>query len=157
MEERKRSLIDNIWFVVPASILGMFVIGVVDFNAWYYWFSIAISWIVADAILSWFIKGGGGILMVPVEGTHRTVSKGHGYLAFLISIFGVTLVSSYVTPWIYSVTGLAVVLSSIAARSSPTSAQVDLMTVALCSGIVGILAFLDLKARFYKRTTKSEM
>jgi len=158
MEARKRSLVDNIWFVVPLSIIVMFLIGIVDFNAWYYWFSIAISWVIAESILSWFIKGGGGIIIVPAESTHRTVTKGHGYLVFLISIFAVTWISTYVTPWIYQVTGLAVVLSAFAATGAilPT-AQADLIAIALCSAIIGILVFADLKVRFYKRKGASEV
>jgi hypothetical protein len=152
MEERRRSLIGNIWFILPVSIIAMVVVGVVDFSAWYYWFSIAISWVIAESILSWFIKGGGGIIIVPAESTHRTVTKGHGYLVFLISIFAVTWISTYVTPWIYQVTGLAVLLSAFAATGTNLPpAQVDLITVALCSGLIGILVFLDLKVRFYTR------
>jgi hypothetical protein len=151
MFEERRSL-THLVFAVVGSILVLTAIGLFVFDIWSQLFSIAISWVIADFILSLFIRGGGGIVQLPHVSGNITVTKGRAYLAFLIAIFAVTLISSVATGWLFQVTGLAV--SSVVAVGFSLSLppeQIGSMTILLCSSLVGVLVFLDLKARFYAR------
>jgi len=151
MFEERRSLTHLVSAVVR-SIIVLTVIGLFVFDIWSELFSIAISWVIADFMLSLFIRGGGGIVQLPNVSGNVTVTKGRAYIAFLIAIFVVTLTSSVATGWLFQMMGLAV--SSVVAIGFSLSLppeQIGSMTILLCSSLVGVLVFLDLKARFYAR------
>jgi hypothetical protein len=149
MLEESRSL-THLVLAVAWSIIVLTVVGLFVFNIWLQLFSIAISWVIADFILSLFIRGGGGIVQLPHVSGNITVTKGRAYIAFLIAIFSVTLISSLTTGWLFQMTGLAV-SSIVAIGLSLPPTQTNSMTILLCSSLVGVFVFLDLKARFYAR------
>jgi hypothetical protein len=146
----EQSSLTRLVLAVVSSVIVLTGIGLVVFDTWFQLFSIAISWVIADFILSLFIRGGGGIVQLPHVSGNVTVTKGRAYLAFLIAIFAVTLISSGATEVLFRVTGLAV--SSVAATGvSLPPAQAGLVTIVACNVLVGGLVFLDLKTRFYAR------
>jgi hypothetical protein len=153
MQRRKRSRFDNLLVVVPASIVALTLVGLVAFNIWFGLFSIAISWVVADFALSLFIRGGGRIVQLPPVSGTQTVTPGRAYLGFLIAIFIVTLLGSISTDWLFRIAGFTV-SSVMGIGVSLPPAQIGPLTILLCSGLVGVLVFFDLKARFYKRAPR---
>jgi hypothetical protein len=149
MLEQRRSL-THLMFAVVGSIIVLTLVGIFLFDTWLELFSIAISWVIADFILSVFIRGGGGIVQLPHVSGSVTVTKGRAYLAFLIAIFLVTFISSLATGWLFQIAGLAVSsVVSIGLSESLPPAQIGSLTILLCSLLVGILVYADLKARFY--------
>lgn len=147
MLEQRRSL-THLVLAVAGSIIVLTVVGLFVFDIWLKLFSIAISWVIADFILSSFIRGGGGIVQLPHVSGNVTVTKGRAYLAFIIAILVVTFISSLATGWLFQITGLAV-SSVVAIELSLPPAQIGSLTILLCSLLVGILVYADLKARFY--------
>jgi len=147
--EETRSL-RNLILSIAGSIIVLTLVGWIVFDWWFELFSIAISWVIADVILSAFVRGGGGIFQIPhVSGT-VTVTKGRAYLAFLVSIFAVTLISSGATQVLYEMTGIAI--RTVAATGvTLLPIQVAWTTLLVCNILVGCLVFLDMKARFYAR------
>ena len=118
---------------------------------------------IADVVLTaFFVRGGGGWLKIPWgEDSELFKGKGRGYVVFLLGIVVSPIASSVITEWMLTVIGLAV--TSIAATNSTTIRPIEPMlhviasnpgflTLVIANCAVGILVFLDLTARFYKRS-----
>lgn len=150
MLEERRSL-THLVAAVAGSIIVLTIVGMIAFDAWFQLFSIAISWVIADFLLNLFIRGGGGIVQLPHVSGNVTVTKGRAYLAFLIAIFVVTLISTLGKDWLFQITGIALSSTVAAAGMILPPTQVGIVTIFLCSFLVGVLVYADLKARFYPR------
>jgi hypothetical protein len=81
MYERKKSRLAP---AIIGSIAVLIVVGLFAFDLWFGLFSIAISWVIADFVLSLVMRGGGGIVQLPPVSGTEAVTKGRAYLAFLI-------------------------------------------------------------------------
>jgi uncharacterized membrane protein YedE/YeeE len=111
------------------------ILGIFFPTYWVYVFSVAVSFVASDLILSLIIIGGKGLAIIPPLG-HEIRTKGHSYLAFLFGIVASTLFSSYIAD---------IVLDVI---ESSTKWFEDVMWFSLA--LVGVVYF-DLQARFYER------
>ena len=110
-------LLGNEYFAIIFSILMFFLLFLVDRNVWGYLFAILISYLIANLISTvFFIKGGKGIVQIPLSGNTLTKSMGYGYIAFLSAIIIGTLVSAFfadlLTKWINDSNEPAIVIIS---------------------------------------------
>lgn len=156
-------ILDNSIATVICSVAALTFIGWIWFPMWNYIYSASVGWVVADVVLTTlFVRGGGGWLKIPWgEDSELFKGKGRGYAVFLIGIILSPIASSVITEGMLSGIGLAV--TSIAARNSTTITPIEPMlhviasnpsffTLLVANCVVGVLVFLDLNARFYKKS-----
>jgi hypothetical protein len=94
-----------------------------------------LAWLSSDAFFVLFIRGGSGIVQIPVFGS-KSQFKGIAFLGFFIAIFLVSIVVNVLT------SGLTEMLSGF------------LSNFIVCLGIGFLLAFLvfaDLTVKYYNR------
>lgn len=156
-------ILDNVVATVICSVVALTIIGWAWFPLWNYIYSASVGWVVADVVLTaLFVRGGGGWLKIQWgEESDLFKGKGRGYAVFLIGIVFSPIISSVITDLMLKGIGLGV--TSIAATNSTTLAPIapmlhiiasnpSLFTLILANCAVGILVFLDLNVRFYKKS-----
>lgn len=94
-----------------------------------------ISFIVSDGLCDLFIRGGGGILQIPIFGT-KAQPKGYGFLMFFISI----PISAVLVEWATQMTYGAI---------SPMFR--DLSWCIIIGLGLAVVVYLDMNAKFYER------
>ena len=114
------------------TIAGVANLAEPNVPVWDFLVSILISWVVADSIVSFVLRGGQGIFQIRVFG-NQTQEHGYAYIAFATMIVLATLLSSGIS---IGITYLVTI--------SPWFVLVD-------SFLGGGLVSLDLHARFLKR------
>jgi hypothetical protein len=72
------------------------LVGLVWYSAWQVLFTILLSWVLADAIISAIFRGGRGIFQNRLLGTSAQ-PKGYAYLTFSAAIVITTLISNGVS------------------------------------------------------------
>lgn len=104
----------NIWISGTISFLAILAVYLINKTAWGYIFSILLAYLIADAIVNFSVRGGGGIILIPIVSNNRTQHKGHGYLAFILTILFSTIASGFIsdmfTKWVEGLSRWAVVL-----------------------------------------------
>jgi len=120
---------------VILSIIGLANLLAPDVSVWDFLVSILISWVVADSIVSFVLRGGQGIFQIRGFG-NQTQDHGYAYIAFAVMIVLATLLSS----------GISIIITYLV-TVSPWFVLVD-------SFLGGGLVSLDLHARFLKRDTQ---
>jgi len=156
-------ILDNAIATVICSVAALTFIGWEWFPIWNYIYSASVGWVVADVVLTTlFVRGGGGWLKIPWgQEADLFKGKGIGYAVFLLGIIISPIVSSVITEVMLGGIGLAV--TNMAATNSTTITPIEPMlhviasnpnffTLLLANCAVGILVFLDLNARFYKKS-----
>ena len=112
-----------------------------------YVFAATVGWVTADAIISLFIRGGGGATQIRLLG-HLIQAKGHNYLSFLIGIVIASYLGALFSQGLKD--GIELGLKMwLGASTNPEI--VSAMAVLVASCLIGILVYADLHIRFYTR------
>jgi hypothetical protein len=147
--------LENSFVAVAVSIVILTTVGLLWFDGWFFVYVVAVSWVLSDILLSLIVRGGEGILQIRFFGT-LTQPKGIGYLAFLIGIVIATALSTAYSEIIYGLTGFTI--SSIPIGQTTLGALVPVsnvtaLTVFAANCIVGVMVFVDMNLRFYKKSS----
>jgi hypothetical protein len=94
-----------------------------------------VAFMISDILSVLFIRGGGGILQIPVFGI-KAQPKGYGFIAFFLSIPISALLVNLITGWIS-----AVVVPMLA----------DFVSDIIIGLGLAVLAYVDMNAKFYER------
>jgi len=65
-------------------------------SIWSYAFAILLAYVIADCIAKFMLVGGEGIVQFSLI-SNKTLHKGHGYLAFILTILVSTMLGGYLT------------------------------------------------------------
>jgi hypothetical protein len=112
-------------------------LGFVNKEYWLFLFSVVSAYLVSDIVINLFIAGGRGIAHIPITGSHSQ-EKGQAYLAFFIGIIASTIISNYFSD---------AILAVINSYNDWTYA------LAAASLFLSLAVYVDMKAKFYKRST----
>jgi len=148
--EKGRTPLDNSLVAFVVSVVVLTIVGMTYLELWSYLYSIVVAWVISDFLITLIVRGGGGILQIPLYGT-RIQTKGRGYLAFLIGIIIGTWLSTFFSDMIFNLLKFGVSTVAISSGANLSSPQADWLTVFVSSLVVGALAFIDLNVRFYGR------
>jgi len=69
-------------------------------SIWGYIFAIILSYLLADIFSLLIIKGGKGIVIIPLIDDNLTQSKGHGFIFYLIAIFFTTIIGGLLADYL---------------------------------------------------------
>jgi hypothetical protein len=121
---------DGLAFLFVSAVL--FVLGILPptFSTWTFLVVILVSWVVADTVVNFILRGGNGIFQIRFLG-HQTQFHGYAYLAFTIMVVVATVVGTLLSQ---DLAGLA--------SNSPIVLLIE-------RGLTGGLVWLDLHARFF--------
>ena len=112
---------------VLVSIVILTIVGFLNRGLWAAFYSIAISYLVADLVLKVVVKSGENAVLIQSRALSR--SSGHAYLAFLFFIVVITLMSGYFT-------------SLLNRELSSINQQIIFLAVA--NSVIAALAYFDL-------------
>jgi len=135
--DKFKELLKKCWFTVP--LLGFISSLILYFSRETSIPSIFIitltAWLASDVVVVLFIRGGSGILQIPLFG-NKAQPKGYGFLFFFITIFTVSI-------------GINVLTDKIAFFLSNYLS--DFLVDLGIGFFLSALVFLDLNAKFYTR------
>lgn len=120
----------NTLFSAFVTLAFLLLVGLIWYPAWQFLFTILVSWVLADAIISWNLRGGHGIFQIRLLG-NRTQPRGYAYLTLVVVIILTTLLS----------TATSQLMADLAIS------RFDVVTVE--SLFACLLVWLDLRWRFY--------
>jgi hypothetical protein len=129
------SSLKNRWMALSVSVLIFILAFFINRNTWVYLFAILLSYMIAHVLSSFICIGGGGIVQFPFTGSTETRNMGHGYLVYLSSIIGGTILSS-----IFADTAIKYINNNNA-----------LDAIIISNVVLGISVFIDFHVTFYSR------
>lgn len=104
----------------------------INIEWWVYSFSIILSYLLADLIMIFFVRGGHGLIPIPFL-SKKNFKKGHNYLIFLTFIILGTILSG-----------------TIANVLTKYIELLDTRTFILANGLIFILVYFDFTLTYYK-------
>ncbi len=122
--------------IILMTVAGYIVITYYGVQITSIYITIILAFIASDVLSGLFVKGGNGILQIPLFGPEAQ-AKGYGFLAFFISILATAWVSDQVSGW--------VIVNVLNKLSDPRAALGT-------SFVLAILVYLDMNAKYYSHS-----
>lgn len=92
-------LLKNELFAAFVCFMILGLAAVISWTAWAFLFSIILSFVLGDVFLNFFIHGGEGWTKIFTDA--QFTSKGSAFFVFMIGIVVGTLLSAFITDWIF--------------------------------------------------------
>ncbi|MFA6088868.1 MAG: hypothetical protein WC755_03315 [Candidatus Woesearchaeota archaeon] len=125
-------VLGNQYVAIIFVMILISIITMINIEWWVYSFSIILSYLLADLIMIFFVRGGHGLIPIPFL-SKKNFKKGHNYLIFLTFIILGTILSG-----------------TIANVLTKYIELLDTRTFILANGLIFILVYFDFTLTYYK-------